>query len=62
MVEAGAGEILLTSVELDGTMEGYDVEMIKIATSLVNVPVIASGEPGTMSICARQCRKVVLLQ
>ena len=46
VVEAGAGEILLTSVELDGTMEGYDVEMIKIATSLVNVPVIASGGAG----------------
>ena len=42
-MEAGAGEILLTSVELDGTMQGYDVEMIKIATELVNVPVIASG-------------------
>ena len=46
VVEAGAGEILLTSVELDGTMQGYDVEMIKIATELVNVPVIASGGAG----------------
>jgi cyclase len=48
VVEAGAGEILLTSVELDGTMQGYDVEMIKIATELVNVPVIASGGAGTV--------------
>ena len=47
VVEAGAGEILLTSVELDGTMQGYDVEMIKIATELVNVPVIASGGAGS---------------
>ena len=46
-MEAGAGEILLTSVELDGTMQGYDVEMIKIATELVNVPVIASGGAGS---------------
>lgn len=46
VVEAGAGEILLTSVELDGTMEGYDIEMIRLATSLVNVPVIASGGAG----------------
>lgn len=29
VVDAGAGEILLTSIELDGTMEGYDIELIK---------------------------------
>lgn len=46
VVAAGAGEILLTSVELDGTMQGYDLEMLKIATSLVSVPVIASGGAG----------------
>lgn len=43
---AGAGEVLLTSIEQDGTMEGYDVEMIKCAAGLVNVPVIASGGAG----------------
>lgn len=57
VVEAGAGEILLTSVELDGTMQGYDVEMIKIATELVNVPVIASGVPAVTKICIRQLRR-----
>lgn len=46
VVDAGAGEILLTSIELDGTMQGYDVEMIQLATSIVNVPVIASGGAG----------------
>lgn len=46
VVDAGAGEILLTSVELDGTMEGYDIELIKKVTDIVNVPVIASGGAG----------------
>lgn len=44
--DLGAGEILLTSIELDGTMEGYDLEMIKKASELVNIPVIASGGAG----------------
>lgn len=47
VVAAGAGEILLTSVELDGTMQGYDIEMVKTVTELVNVPVIASGGAGS---------------
>lgn len=46
VVNAGAGEILLTSIDLDGTMKGYDIEMIKIATANVDVPVIASGGAG----------------
>lgn len=46
VVEAGAGEILLTSIELDGTMQGYDTEMIRMVTDVVNVPVIASGGAG----------------
>lgn len=45
-VEAGAGEILLTSIELDGTMRGYDIEMIKKVTELVSIPVIVSGGAG----------------
>lgn len=44
--QAGAGEILLTSVEQDGTMQGYDVEMIRRVSELVNIPVIASGGAG----------------
>ena len=46
VVDAGAGEILLTSIELDGTMEGYDIELIKKVTASVSVPVIASGGDG----------------
>lgn len=46
VVAAGAGEILLTSIELDGTMQGYDIDMIKTVTKIVNVPVIASGGAG----------------
>ena len=46
VVDAGAGEILLTSIELDGTMEGYDIELIKKVTASVSVPIIASGGAG----------------
>ncbi len=45
----GAGEILLTSVERDGTMTGYDVELIRDVSAAVNVPVIASGGCGNYS-------------
>ena len=43
----GAGEILITSVDRDGTMEGYDLELIGAVASGVTVPVIASGGAGT---------------
>ena len=42
----GAGEILLTSMDADGTKEGYDIEFINAITSSVNIPVIASGGCG----------------
>ncbi|MCM8774885.1 MAG: imidazole glycerol phosphate synthase cyclase subunit [Candidatus Omnitrophica bacterium] len=46
-VEAlGAGEILLTSIERDGTMQGYDIELIRTVTSRVKIPVIANGGCG----------------
>ena len=44
----GAGEILLTSMDGDGTKEGYDLELTKIIAQNVSVPVIASGGAGTM--------------
>lgn len=47
-VSLGAGEILLTSMDKDGTKEGYDVELTRLIASQVNVPVIASGGAGTM--------------
>lgn len=45
-VDMGAGEILLTSVDRDGTRKGFDVELIKAISSKVEVPVIASGGMG----------------
>lgn len=44
----GAGEILLTSMDADGTKKGYDIELCKAVASAVSVPVIASGGAGTM--------------
>ncbi len=46
VVELGAGEILLTSMDKDGTKDGYDLNLLKSVTSLVNVPIIASGGAG----------------
>lgn len=42
----GAGEILLTSVDLDGTMQGYDLEVTRLVSEAVSIPVIASGGAG----------------
>ncbi len=47
MERRGAGEILITSVNRDGTMEGYDIELIRRITDRVRIPVIASGGAGT---------------
>lgn len=47
-VSLGAGEILLTSIDKDGTNSGYDIELLKKITKEVNVPVIASGGAGTL--------------
>ncbi len=46
---AGAGEILLTSVDRDGTMDGYDLDLIRAVTSAVDIPVIACGGAGSRS-------------
>jgi imidazole glycerol-phosphate synthase subunit HisF len=47
--ELGAGEILLTSMDRDGTKEGFDLELTRAVTDSVNVPVIASGGVGTLA-------------
>jgi imidazole glycerol-phosphate synthase subunit HisF len=47
-VSRGAGEILLTSMDADGTKNGYDLELTKAVSSAVGVPVIASGGAGTL--------------
>lgn len=44
----GAGEILLTSMDRDGTGEGYDLPLLRAITSAVSIPVIASGGVGTL--------------
>jgi len=44
----GAGEILLTSMDFDGTKNGYDLELTKAITAKVNIPVIASGGAGKL--------------
>ena len=46
--ELGAGEILLTSMDCDGTKAGYDVELTRLISDTVSIPVIASGGAGTM--------------
>ena len=45
----GAGEILLTSMDADGTKAGYDLEVTKLVSDAVNIPVIASGGAGQLS-------------
>ena len=46
-VEKGAGEILLTSIDAEGTKKGFDIELIEKVTQAVNIPVIASGGMGS---------------
>lgn len=46
--ELGAGEILLTSMDCDGTKDGYDIELTRTISENVSIPVIASGGAGTM--------------
>jgi len=46
--QLGAGEILLTSMDRDGTRDGYDVELTRAVTSAVRIPVIASGGAGRL--------------
>lgn len=46
MAARGAGEILLTSIDRDGTMQGYDLQLVRQVTSQVDIPVIASGGAG----------------
>ena len=48
-VELGAGEILLTSMDADGTLAGFDLELTRTIAEAVTVPVIASGGAGTIS-------------
>jgi len=48
VVELGAGELLLTSMDADGTKEGYDLEFTKAISDAVDLPVVASGGAGKL--------------
>ena len=59
-VERGAGEVLLTSIDSDGTRGGYDLALLRAVTAAVPVPVIASGgagEPAHLAAAARGGRR-----
>jgi cyclase len=47
VVQLGAGEIVLTSMDADGTKDGYDIEMTAAVSAAVDVPVVASGGCGS---------------
>ena len=51
--DLGAGEILLTSMDQDGTKEGYDLELLRAVSRTVRIPVIASGGAGTLEHLAQ---------
>lgn len=48
MVEAGAGEIIINSIDRDGVMTGYDIELIRKISDAVKIPVVALGGAGTL--------------
>ena len=56
-VELGAGEILLTSMDADGTLAGYNIDLTRAIAEVVSVPVIASGGAGTPSHFAQVLTK-----
>lgn len=56
-VELGAGEIMLTSIDQEGTRKGFDVELVRAVTQACGVPVIASGGMGTMDHLEAVCRE-----
>jgi cyclase len=55
--KAGAGEIILTSIDRDGTMTGYDIETVKYVSGLVNIPIIASGGAGDFENITRLAKE-----
>lgn len=63
MANCGAGELLVTSMDRDGTKEGYDVDLLTRISEVTRVPIIASGGAGTMShiVAALQVSDAALL-
>lgn len=54
---AGAGELLLSSIDRDGTMQGYDIALLREVSAAVKVPLIASGGAGSLQDMARAVRE-----
>jgi cyclase len=57
MQEHGAGELLVNSIDRDGTWEGYDIELLRKVTAAVEIPVIALGGAGTVDHLGRAVRE-----
>ena len=57
MERAGAGELLLTAIDRDGTMQGYDLELITSVSQAVTIPVVACGGAGTVDDMAQAILK-----
>ena len=57
MAEMGAGEILLNSIDRDGTMRGYDLELVKRVSQAVDIPVVACGGAGNVDDLAMAVRE-----
>ena len=57
MSALGAGEIFLNSIDQDGTMEGYDLELLRLVTAAVDVPVIACGGAGKVADFGRAVKE-----
>ena len=56
--ELGCGELLVNSIDADGTLAGFDLELIELVKSVSTVPVIASGEPAVRCISAKPLKQV----
>lgn len=48
VTDAGAGEIIIQSIDREGSMKGYDIDLIKLVSKTINVPVVASGGAGNL--------------
>ena len=57
MEKNGAGELLITSIDRDGTQKGYDLDLMSKISSLINIPVIASGGVGSLDHLAEGIKK-----
>lgn len=62
MADYGAGELLITSMDADGTKAGYDIALMRAINDRVTIPTIASGGVGNLQHLADGIYKVVLMQ